>query len=74
MYNVEEKFLSCLTRHSQYNKKVKEFDADITDVIIYVFVLIYAKKWSVHRHVCIVFSPNQPISHSEVDERTGDEC
>jgi hypothetical protein len=30
--------------HSQYNEKVRKLDADIIDVIIYVFVLVYAKN------------------------------
>ena len=35
----------------------------ITDLIIYVFVLIYAKNNRfMQRHMCIVFTPNQPIA------------
>jgi hypothetical protein len=30
--------------HTQLNKKVGKFDADITDFILYLFVLVYARN------------------------------
>ena len=44
-------------------KKVRKLNADIIDLSLYLcFYLGLCKKWSVHRHVCIVFSPEQPIA------------
>jgi hypothetical protein len=46
---------------SQYNKKVRELDADLHNSPHLCLCLGLCKKWSVHRHVCVVFSPEQPI-------------
>jgi hypothetical protein len=37
------------------------FDLYIIDLIIYVLSGL-CKKWSVHRYVCIVFWPSQPVA------------
>jgi hypothetical protein len=39
-----------------------ELNANIIDLIIYVFAMVYVKKWSVHRHVCMFFA--QPTNSS----------
>jgi uncharacterized membrane protein HdeD (DUF308 family) len=35
---------STVLNHSQSSKKVRELDADIIDLIVYVFVLVYARN------------------------------
>jgi hypothetical protein len=54
---------TALLCHSQYRIGIK-LDADIIDIIIYVFFW-FMGKLSVHRHV-LFFHPNQPTNSTDV--------
>jgi hypothetical protein len=45
---------ATLLNHSRIRRSGNSIDADL--------IIGLCKKWSVHRHVSIVFSPNQPIA------------